>query len=61
VAVVGHGSSGPQGIANAVRLAARAVKERAVERTAELLERSGGTRAGLRDREGAAARDRKEA
>ena len=34
VAVVGHGSSGPDGIANAVRLAARAVDERAVERTA---------------------------
>ena len=48
VAVVGHGSSGPDGIANAVRLAARAVEERAVERTAELLERSG-TTAGLRD------------
>jgi glycerol-3-phosphate acyltransferase PlsX len=61
VAVVAHGNSGPQGIANAVRLAARAVEERAVERTAELLERSGGRRADLRDREGAGARDRKEA
>jgi len=49
VAVVGHGSSGPEGIANAVRLAARAVEERAVERMAELLEVSGATRAGLRD------------
>lgn len=49
VAVVGHGSSGPEGIANAIRLAARAVEERAVERTAELLEASGATRAGLRD------------
>jgi glycerol-3-phosphate acyltransferase PlsX len=48
VAVVGHGSSGPKGIANAVRLAARAVEERAVERTAELLERTGTTRSGLR-------------
>ena len=28
VAVVGHGSSGPDGIANAIRLAARAVEER---------------------------------
>ena len=37
VAVVGHGSSGPEGIANAIRLAARAVRERAVERTAEQL------------------------
>lgn len=53
VAVVGHGSSGPDGIANAVRLAARAVEQRAVERTAELLERSGATRGGLRrDRNG---------
>ena len=45
VAVVAHGSSGPDGIANAIRLAARAVEQRAVERTAELLERSGATRA----------------
>ena len=37
VAVVGHGSSGPDGIANAIRLAARTVEQRAVERTAELL------------------------
>ena len=50
VAVVGHGSSGATGIANAIRLAARAVDERAVERTASLLERSGATRSGLRDR-----------
>jgi phosphate acyltransferase len=49
VAVVGHGSSGPDGIANAVRLAARAVSERSVERTGELLERSGATRSALRD------------
>jgi glycerol-3-phosphate acyltransferase PlsX len=49
VAVVGHGSSGPDGIANAVRLAARAASERAVERTGELLERSGATRSALRD------------
>ena len=48
VAVVGHGSSGPEGIANAVRLAARAVEERAVERTAALLERSGMTRGSMR-------------
>ena len=41
VAVVGHGSSGPDGIANAIRLAARTVEVEAVERTAELLERSG--------------------
>src|SRR5215211_4168278 len=49
VAVVGHGSSGPTGIANAVRLAVRAVEEHAVERTAELLERAGATRAALKD------------
>ena len=61
VAVVGHGSSGPEGIANAVRLAARTVQERAVERTSKLLEGSGMTRgelrreslqAGMRDRKG---------
>ena len=50
VAVVGHGSAGPEGIANAVRLAARAVEERAVERTAELLDASGATRGAMRDR-----------
>jgi phosphate acyltransferase len=50
LAVVGHGSSGPDGIANAIRLAARAVEERAVERTAELLESSGMTRGSMRDR-----------
>ena len=49
VAVVAHGSSGPDGIANAVRLTARAVEERAVERTAELLERSGMTRGSMRE------------
>jgi glycerol-3-phosphate acyltransferase PlsX len=51
VAVVAHGSSGPAGIANAVRLAAKAVEERAVERTGALLESSGATRSGLRDSE----------
>jgi len=50
VAVVGHGSSGPEGIANAIRLAARAVDVDAVARTGELLERSGATRAAMRDR-----------
>jgi glycerol-3-phosphate acyltransferase PlsX len=50
VAVVAHGSSGPEGIANAARLAARGVEEGAVERTAELLERSGMTRGNMRDR-----------
>ena len=50
VAVVGHGSSGPDGIANAIRLAARAVEVDAVAKTADLLERSGATRAAMRDR-----------
>jgi len=49
VAVVGHGSSGPEGVANAIRLGARSVREGAVERTAELLESAGATRAALRD------------
>jgi glycerol-3-phosphate acyltransferase PlsX len=49
VAVVAHGSSGPEGIANAIRLAARTVSERAVERTGELLEAAGATRADLSD------------
>jgi phosphate acyltransferase len=49
VAVVAHGSSGPDGIANAIRLAARTVSERAVERTGELLESAGATRADMSD------------
>jgi glycerol-3-phosphate acyltransferase PlsX len=49
VAVVAHGSSTPDGIANAVRLAHRAVTERAVERTGELLAASGVTRESLRE------------
>ena len=49
VAVVAHGSSTPEGIANAVRLAHRAVGERAVERTGELLAASGATRDALRE------------
>jgi hypothetical protein len=48
VAVVGHGSSGPAGVANAIRLAVRAVRDRAVERTGELLESAGATRAALK-------------
>jgi glycerol-3-phosphate acyltransferase PlsX len=55
VAVVAHGSSGPKGIANAIRLAARAVEQDAVARTASALERSGATRGALRP-----LRDRKE-
>jgi phosphate acyltransferase len=42
--VVAHGSFGPDGIANAVRLARRAVDERMVERTAESLEAAGALR-----------------
>ena len=49
VAVVAHGSSSAEGIANAVRLAHRARTERAVERTAELLADSGATREALRE------------
>lgn len=49
VAVVAHGSSTPEGISNAVRLARRAVQESAVERTAELLASSGATRESLRE------------
>src|SRR3954452_11370243 len=48
VAVVAHGSSTPEGIANAVRLAHRAVEERAVERTGELLAASAAPRDALR-------------
>jgi glycerol-3-phosphate acyltransferase PlsX len=48
VAVVAHGSSSAEGIANAVLLADGAVRERAVERTTELLEAGGATRQGLR-------------
>lgn len=47
IAVVGHGSSGPEGIANAVRLAAHSVEVDAIERTATLLERGGANRAAL--------------
>jgi len=49
VAIVAHGSSTPDGIANAVQLADRTVTERAVERTAELLAVSGATRDALRE------------
>ena len=49
VTVVAHGSSGPEGIANAVRLADRAVRERAIERTAEQLDRAGAGRGARRN------------
>jgi glycerol-3-phosphate acyltransferase PlsX len=49
VAVVGHGSAGALGIANQIRLAARAARERAVERTAALIEASGVGRGAIRE------------
>jgi len=50
IAVVGHGSSGAEGIANAVRLAARCVEVDAVGRTAELLREGGAGRGELAGR-----------
>ena len=47
VAVVGHGSSGAEGIANAVRLAARCAEVDAVGRTAALLREGGAGRGAL--------------
>jgi len=47
IAVVGHGSSGTEGIANAVRLAARCAEVDAVGRTAALLAEGGAGRAAL--------------
>jgi glycerol-3-phosphate acyltransferase PlsX len=50
IAVVGHGSSGAEGIANAIRLAARCVEVDAVSRTASLLREGGAGRGELADR-----------
>jgi phosphate acyltransferase len=47
IAVVGHGSSGAEGIANAVRLAARCAEVDAVGRTAALLAEGGAGRGAL--------------
>ena len=47
IAVVGHGSSGAKGIANAIRLAARCAEVDAVGRTAALLTAGGATRGAL--------------
>ncbi len=47
IAVVGHGSAGAEGIANAVRLAARSVEVEAVGRTAAMLAESGANRGAL--------------
>jgi phosphate acyltransferase len=44
VAVIAHGKSSPEGVANAVRLARRAVDERMIERTAAALEQAGALR-----------------
>ena len=49
IAVVGHGSSGAEGIANAVRLAARCVEVDAVGRTAALLREGDAGRGALAD------------
>jgi glycerol-3-phosphate acyltransferase PlsX len=49
IAVVGHGSSGAEGIANAVRLAARCVEVDAVGRTAVLLREGDAGRGALAD------------
>jgi glycerol-3-phosphate acyltransferase PlsX len=50
IAVVGHGSSGAEGIANAIRLAARCVEVDAVGRTAALLREGGAGRGQLSNR-----------
>ncbi len=50
IAVVGHGSSGAEGIANAIHLAARSVEVDAVGRTAALLREGGASRGELADR-----------
>ncbi len=47
IAVVGHGSAGAEGIANAVRLAARCAEVDAVGRTAALLREGGASRRDL--------------
>jgi phosphate acyltransferase len=51
IAVVGHGSAGAEGIANAIRLAARCVEVDAVGRTAALLHEGGAGRGELADRD----------
>jgi glycerol-3-phosphate acyltransferase PlsX len=53
IAVVGHGSSSAEGIANAVRLAARCTEVDAVGRTAALLQEGGANRGALAAGEGA--------
>ena len=53
IAVVGHGSSSPEGIANAVRLAARCAEVDAVGRTSALLSVGGAGRGSLAGGDGA--------
>jgi glycerol-3-phosphate acyltransferase PlsX len=53
IAVVGHGSAGAEGIANAVRLAARCAEVDAVGRTAALLVEGGAGRGALAAEDGA--------
>jgi len=53
IAVVGHGSAGAEGIANAVRLAARCAELDAVGRTAALLREGGAGRGALASGESA--------
>jgi glycerol-3-phosphate acyltransferase PlsX len=48
VAVVGHGSSGPEGIANAIRFAARCAEVDAIGRTEALLRDAGAARGALK-------------
>jgi glycerol-3-phosphate acyltransferase PlsX len=55
-AVIGHGSSGADGVANAVRLAARCVEQDAVERTAQLLRTGHASRGDLAEREASSQR-----
>jgi len=51
IAIVGHGSAGAEGVANAIRLAARCVEVDAVGSTAALLRESGAGRGALAERE----------
>jgi phosphate acyltransferase len=53
IAVVGHGSAGAEGIANAVRLAARCAEGDAVGRTGALLREGGASRGSLARERGA--------
>jgi glycerol-3-phosphate acyltransferase PlsX len=53
--VVGHGKSGPEGVANVVRLAARCVEQNASRRTEELLRSGHATRGELAGNEGRTA------